>query len=291
MYQLFRAEWEKIAGNRWNTAFFIWIFPTGITLFVVGAIMLTLFSSDFRDGQVESGIANWDENFLMTWDVVNFPVARWVILAFTAFVFAGEYKSGTWKNLTILRPRIMLIVNKFITLAIFVTFALVLMSVIHGIGAGIVAGMLDIDYGLSTIGEKMGTFLGDYSLQMFIALTGTFIMASFAAMAAMITKNNIASIAVAAGINFVEGGLILVLFGLIDWLFNIALYPIYHYLPTYNLLNITWWIENGQGINTELGGTVLTAPTLAGSAVIILCWVVGLVGMTTYFFNRQDITS
>ncbi len=288
MYQLFRAEWEKITGNRWTTAFFVWIFPVGVSLFILAAIFAALFSSEFRE---EVTIGPWDVNFLLPWNVTNTPIARWAVLAFTAFVFAGEYKSGTWKNLTILRPRIMLIMSKFITLAVFVTLAFVLMSVIHGVGVGIVAEIIGRDYGLSTVNDKMGAFLEEYALQMFSALTGTFIMASFAAIAAMITKNNIASIAVAAFINFVEGGLVLVLFALIDWLFNVALYPIYNYLPSYNLLNMTSWIQFGKGINTELGDIVLQAPTLAGSMLIIVFWVVGLTGLTAYFFHRQDITS
>ena len=181
MYQLFRAEWEKIAGNRWNTAFFIWIFPAGVSLFVLGAIFFALGSSEFREAVP---IGHWDVNFLLTWNVTNTPFARWAILAFTAFVFVAEYKSGTWKNLTILRPRSVLILNKFMTLTAYVTLAFMMMSVIHGIGAGIVADIVGTDYGLATMGDKMGGFLEDYALQMFLALTGTFIMAAFAALAA-----------------------------------------------------------------------------------------------------------
>lgn len=291
MVNLFYGEWRKITGNRWVTAFLIWIFPASMALLAVGAIVIALLSEDFRTAQRLAGVAPWHESLLETWLLVNNQVGRWVILAFTANIFAGEYQHGTWKNLTIHRRRETLILNKFVTLAVFVTFAFLLVSIMNGIGSGILAAILDINYGLSAAGDVAGDFLREYALQMFTTLTGVFIIAAFAALAAMITKNILASVIVGIIINIAETVGIIFFFGLVKWLLKIDLFGLYIYLPTFNLENIGSWIRTNTPLPIMFEDQAYTAPTLAGSLLIVALWAFGLVAVTAYLFRRQDITT
>ena len=101
MFNLFRAEWMKLTGNRWATSFFVWIFPAmpiGIMgVYIVGALV----SAEGREylATNEQGMTNWQINFRFSWEFVNSEFGRWMIAAFTAIVFAGEYQHGTWKAL------------------------------------------------------------------------------------------------------------------------------------------------------------------------------------------------
>jgi hypothetical protein len=288
---LFRAEWVKIAGNRWASAFLIGIFPVGAALFVILNILLALLSDNFRLQMQFEGFDPWYVVMVDVWNIVNNVVGRWIIIVFAAFVFAGEYAHGTWKNLVTRRSRVTLILNKFFTLAVFVTSAFVLTSLIAGIGLGIVASILDVDYGLSETGEVLGDFLRDYVVQAFTTLAGTIISASFAALAAMIARNILVASMVGIFFYMLEFAAILIIFGLINWIFEIDLSPVYRLLPSFNLDSITAWVVTGEARIVPVLGSNLEAFSLGVSVLIVVAWVVALVGLTTALFYRQDITT
>lgn len=283
---MFYGEWQKIAGNRWAVSFLIWIFPAAALLVMTGAVLLALFSQDFRTAQLELGINPWNVTLIESWQPVSNEFGRWIIIAFAAFVFAGEYQHGTWKNLITRRSRIRLILNKFLTFSVFVLVAMLLMSIILGIGPGIVAAILGIDYGLGSAGDVMGEFLRDYILQMFVVLTIAFIAACYAAIAAMYTKNVLSSVILGVLLTIAENGL-LAFIGLIQWLFNIDLLFIYQFTPTYNLANISSWITSGVGHGVF--GDQLPILSLEQSLLIMVVLVAGLISLAVFAFQRQDI--
>lgn len=283
---MFYGEWQKIAGNRWAVSFLIWIFPAAALLVMTGAVLLALFSQDFRTAQLELGINPWNVTLIESWQPVSNEFGRWIIIAFAAFVFAGEYQHGTWKNLITRRSRIRLILNKFLTFSVFVLVAMLLMSIILGIGPGIVAAILGIDYGLGSAGDVMGEFLRDYILQMFVVLTIAFIAACYAAIAAMYTKNVLSSVILGVLLTIAENGL-LAFIGLIQWLFNIDLLFIYQFTPTYNLANISSWITSGVGHGVF--GDHLPILSLEQSLLIMVVLVIGLISLAVFAFQRQDI--
>jgi hypothetical protein len=287
---MFRAEWIKIAGNRWVTSFLIWIFPVGALILFTLLSIAVFFSDTLRQETITSGIDPWYTTMLGAWDIVNNEFGRWIILAFTAFVFAGEYQHGTWKNLTPRRSRVILIVNKFITLAVFVVCAFVAMTIIVGIGGWVVASIAGVSYG-AVNGEIVRDFAGDYGLKMFINITATFIAAGYAAVAAMFTRNILASVIVGIIINIAETGIILLL-ALFELVFNRRIYDVYLFTPGYNLANISSWVNNKEGYPVNLGEENMLGPhSLELSLIIIAAWVVGLIAFTAWRFQRQDITS
>lgn len=287
MISLFRAEWEKTAGNRWAVSFFVWIVPVGVTIFTLLALFLAVVSEEFRVTQRMQGIAPWDQTMLSIWAMLNTEFGRITMLAFAAIVFAGEYQYGTWKNLLPRTTRTRLIVTKFITIAVFLTSAYVAGSLILGIGTGLIAGLTGIEYGLATFGERLPDFLGDYGLQLFLTVASMVIALGYASLAAMATRSILGTLLLSFLIYLGEPAVLLPIF-LIERFLGINLIGLYLLTPGYNLANISSWITQKQGYAL---GDVFGAQPLAGSLLIIACWMLGLIWLTVYFFRRQDIVS
>ncbi|GAB4514374.1 MAG: hypothetical protein OHK0046_16390 [Anaerolineae bacterium] len=285
---LFRAEWQKITGNRWVAASLIWIFPAGAAFFMIAAVVIALLSEDFQRAQMQLGIVPWNETLVNAWTIVNNELGRWMIVAFSAFIFAGEYQHGTWKNLTTRRTRTRLILNKFLTLGVFVVFATVLMTVILGIGTGVVASIIDLDYGLSTFGDAFGPFVEDYFTQMFIILTIVLIGASYAALAAMLTKSVFASAIVGVLVTVAENGILLPILlarSFLGW----DLMFLYFLTPSFNMANIGTWLNTNRPYMPF--GDDMMAYSLERSVIVVGVWVVALIILTVYLFRRQDIST
>lgn len=286
---MFYAEWQKITGNRWVTAFLIWIFPISALFIMAGALLFALLSNDFVRAQQQLGILPWHETMVNAWQFVNNELGRWIIVAFTAFVFAGEYTNGTWKNLTTRRTRLRLIANKFITTGVFVVSALVLMTVILTIGTGLVAGVIEVDYGLSDAGRVLGDFLGEYLTQTFLVLSITLIAASYAALAAMVTKNVFASVIVGVLVTVGESG-VLVLIALARGLLNIDLMWFYQLTPSFNLANISNWINNNAPF-VPFNPDEMATYSLETSLLLVVLWAAVFISLTFFLFYRQDIST
>lgn len=48
MVELFRAEWMKINGNRFMASFTVWLFPVGVTTFLLLTLIPAFASGQFR---------------------------------------------------------------------------------------------------------------------------------------------------------------------------------------------------------------------------------------------------
>jgi hypothetical protein len=284
-WDLFRAEWRKIQGNRYAVIFLLWIFPVMALVMVVGAILFALFSADYRTA-IEQWDVTWTGRFLETWSIPNNELGRFVILAFTAVVFAGEYQYGTWKNMIPRQPRARLILNKFLTIGVFVVVAFIAMSLIAGVGTGIVNSIAGVSYGPEPSGEVVGEFTGDYLTQMSITLVSTFIATAYAAFGAMIARNILGGLVIGGLFQLGESGLLAPL-ALVRLIFNIDLFWLYQYTPSYNLANIGSLLGGGDGATIM----DMVPHALPLSMLIVAVWVVGLVTLTVVLFRRQDVTT
>jgi hypothetical protein len=122
MVNLFRAEWQKIVGNRLAVGTLIWIFPIATLMLIVLYLVGVLLSPILRQ-QVAGAPSNWTQIVGYTWNIANNTFSQLVILAFTGIVFGGEYQWGMWKNLVYRRQRIHLVLMKFFTLGLFVALS------------------------------------------------------------------------------------------------------------------------------------------------------------------------
>ncbi len=290
---LFRAEWQKIVGNVRAVTFLVWVYP--ITAFIIvllinGAGILLPVTRE----QVLTNPPQWTQRLLDVWTLFNrFPnnmFIRMPFIAFTAVLFAGEYQWGTWKNITPRRQRSALILTKFVALGALIILALTLTSLVWWAGGWLQTVIVDIPYGPELNGEVVADFSRVYLLDTAVTFVATLIAAAYAALFAMASRSILASLLLSIGIGIVEvaSALMFIIAGQV--LDKPHLINIYAALPTYNLTNISSWINDGIG--SDAGGlpgftAVLSLPQ---SVLLISLWVIGLVVLTAVLFQRQDIT-
>ncbi len=295
MRDLFRAEWLKIAGNRWVSGCLIWIFPiAAFALLVVFALILAL-SSGARDGFRQDDSTLWTNNAIGVWNLANNPVGRLLLLGFTAVMFAGEYQWQTWKNIVPRNRRVALIMIKFLALGVFVVVAFVLMSIIWTLGWGVLCQIANVSYGPKITSDVLSDFAGDYALAVALAFTSTLIAAGYAAAAAMLTRSILGGVLVGFGLTFAEylsiGALVL-----IGYFLDIPrVVHLYRLTPGYNLLNVASWLNDKVALNMDVPvegkATYIFSDSLTFSVVVLAAWVFGLIALTAYLFRQQDITS
>lgn len=295
MRDLFRAEWIKIAGNRWVAGCLVWIFPLLAVGFVIVVGIILALSSPARHGFQSDEPAKWTEQAIGIWNIPNNPVGRLILLGFTAVVFAGEYQWNTWKNIVPRNRRVLLIVIKFIALGTFVVLAFVLMSIIWTLGYGLLTQIAGASYGPRITEKVVTTFAGDYALAASLAFTSTIIAAGYAALAGLFTRSILGGVLVGFAATFIENLSILGLV-IIGYFLNIPrIVHLYRLTPGYNLTNVASWINDSHAVDmkVDVGSKVsyMFSDSLAFSVIVLAAWIIGLIALTAFLFRRQDITS
>lgn len=294
MIELIHAEWTKITGNRWVTSCMIWVFPVATAAFMVLAALILSLSSSARTG-FAGETHRWTTDMISVWDVPTNLFGRMLLVGFTAVVFAGEYQWGTWKNIIPRSKRVPLIMTKFFTLGLLIVVAFLLMSVIMALGTAILSMIAGVSYGPRLTTDVLTEFLGDYAFKASMAFVSTVIAASYAALAAMLTRSILAGVIIGFVVAFAETVLLIALILMAFFLDIPKLIEVYRFTPQYNLENITNWINEGHAINSaiEYGDdkSVVLSDSLSFSVFVVIIWLIGLVSLTVYLFRRQDITS
>lgn len=72
-------------------------------------------------------------------------------------------------------------------------------------------------------------------------------------------------------------------------LLDIDLMFIYKVTPSYNLANISSWIQFDRAYN--LIPDAMTSNSLETSILYVIIWVILFISLTAYLFKRQDISS
>ncbi len=296
MRNLFRAEWIKIAGNRWVAGCLIWIFPIGAVAFLAVAGLVLVLSSSARAGLRQDEAILWTEQAISMWNFPNNPVGRLILLGFTAVVFAGEYQWQTWKNVVPRNRRAALILIKFLALGAFVVLAFSLMSALWTVGWAVLTRIADVSYGPRVTWAVLQDFGEDYALAAGLAFTSTLIAAGYAALAAMLTRSILGGVIAGFALTFAEN-LSIVALMLIGWFLDVPrIVHLYRLTPGYNLINVASWINNNTP-NTmrpfEEGkySGIVFSDSLGFSVALLALWVFGLIALTVALFQRQDITS
>jgi ABC-type transport system involved in multi-copper enzyme maturation permease subunit len=297
---LFRAEWRKVIGNRWVVGTLLWIFPAGTFGILAIMILIALLAPPEIRGNFglagDTGSApfggpiSWTSAMIGAWNPPTQIYGRFILIAFTAVIFAGEYQWGTWKNVLARNRRASIIVTKFVTLGVFVVLSFTATSLIAGIGLAIPVRIAGGSYGPAVSADVLKDFLGDYFIQAFNAFAATILAANYAALAAMVTRSILGSIMAGIGMLLLEM-LSLGILSLLAYLFNAPrIVALFRWTPTYNLSNIVTWVKEQEPVFAFLTEqNTNNSPEL--SILVLLLWVVGLVAITTYLFQRQDITT
>jgi ABC-2 type transport system permease protein len=288
--KLFRAEWRKIAGNRWATGCMIWIFPALAVLGIALGLLAAALSSDFQTS-LNDGPAMWTEMAVIAWLIPINPLGRLLLIGFTAVLFAGEYQWNTWKVIVPRSQRVPLILVKFFAVAVFVVFAFALMSILLTAGIGLVSAVVGASYGPDLNGDVLRDFAEDYSLNMLAAFLTTILAAGFAALAAMITRSILGSAVIGIVVTIGENFLVLPL-SLIAGLLNADIFQhLFRFTPGYNLNRLMAYLFGEIPEGLELQSSKIINDTQLFSEAVLAVWVVGLVTLTAYLFQRQDVTN
>ena len=292
---LFRAEWQKIMGNVRAVAFLVWVYPITAVIFVLLINGVGILLSDFTRQQVLANPPLWTQRLLDVWTIFNrFPVnilVRMPFLAFAAVLFAGEYQWDMWKNIVPRRSRTALILVKFLALGLLILVALALTSLVWGAGGWLSAALVGLSYGPELSADVVAEFTQTYLLEAAVTFVSTLILAAYAALFAMASRSILASLLLSIGVGIVEfaSALILVIVG--QAFERPHLVNFYAVTPSYNLTNISSWINEGIGSDAGALPGFTAIFSLPQSVIIVGLWVAGLVALTAILFQRQDITT
>lgn len=295
MQSMITAEWQKLLGHRKAISFLVWVYPiAAFVIVLLLSILPPLLFPSVRELANQNG-RFWTNDLLSVWEAMSgFPGGTFIrmpFLAFTAIAFAGEYQWGTWKNIVSGQSRTALILTKFFVLGVLIMLALLLTSLIMTAGGWLSAVLYDVPYRPALSELDVAAFFQGYATQALVTIAGTLIAAAYAALIAMYSHSIMASLLLSVGVGILEifFALILVIIGSVTN--HPSLTNLFAATPTYNLDNIRSWVVEGVG-STGAGLPGFTAvPSLAGSILIVLLWLVGLLGLTAVIFNRQDITT
>jgi hypothetical protein len=294
MLDLLRAEWKKVNRNFRITAFLVWIVPVGMVAFFTVMIILGFFSEGQKQISLSTSTGQWTTDMLSIWDFVGtFPsniLYELLPLAFVAVVFAGEYQWGTWRNLLPRTRRTYLILVKLVIVVTLVMISLVLTSVFNLIGYGLIHQSVGVSYGPELNNDVLQGFLSDGLVMVFVTLIIVTFLAGFGMLAAIATRSILGGLMVSFVIVLFEGlsrGLLQLLS---IWFKAPGLVRVGLYLPSYNLENLRSWLLLGKAQIMELAGLSMQVG-LGFSFAVLAVWLVGLVGLTLFVFERQDITA
>jgi ABC-type transport system involved in multi-copper enzyme maturation permease subunit len=289
MLQVFRAEWEKIFGNRFMAVFLIWIYPVGTITMLLLTALVVLLSADGRLA-VQLRPPTWIEQMMLTWTIVNSQIGRLFVVALAAQVFAAEFHHSTWKNLLPRRPRLHLFLNKFVVMGVIVLVAFVSMSILAGVGSGLVVGLAGGTYGPALTPEVLGETLPVFGNEVLVAFLAALFATAYAALACVITHSMVMATLAALLLVALEQTIPLILLWIGTVINQPNLAELYLWFPGYHLSNLAAWGREGVGyLPPFLGNLGVEAPTAGASFIALLIWLVVLIGLAAWYFRRQDV--
>lgn len=293
--QGFRAEWIKVVGHRRATGLLLWIFPaTGLV--VTGLFAITALFDPGTHEFARGMFGDWTDLMLLAWTILGDHFGRVLLMGFTAFIFAGEYQWGTWKNLIPRRRRAALILIKLGTLSALVIVAFASLSMILALGGAAVSWIIGSAYAPTLSGTAISQFVPDYALAGVLAFTAFLISALLAAFAAVVSRSILGGTLGGILLIFLEPILLIMPRWLADTLDSSAVLDLARVLPSYNLENIRSWHATDQ--STAMLARAYQgferAPPVDGvgfSVLVLSAWVALGTAALIMAFERQDISS
>lgn len=287
MLDLYRAEVRKILGQRWVAWLLIWIWPAGgivVPLFVLVGTWLTPAGTD-------NGlriIFRWTDTAIGTWILPTNLFGRLLFISLAVSIFANEYHWGTWKTIIPRADRMRLVLAKYLAFTSLLVLGFALTSVLLTIGLGIIQAARGLPYPPDLTLEVLQTFIRDYLVQVILTIINTLIGVAFGAILATITRSTIGGIL--GGILFIAGEI-----GFIAGMTTLAflfkspeIAGLARFTSSINIANISLLIRSNQPMPALYEGAPTN--TLPASFVILGLWLVGLLTLNLWLFQRQDIS-
>ncbi|HEY0112257.1 MAG TPA: hypothetical protein VGB59_03800 [Allosphingosinicella sp.] len=280
MLEALSAEALKMRTHK-ATWFLVWMFPIALTIIMLIAIV----SGGAGAAPPGQTAADWIENTSIIWFVPNNAVGRYLISAFVAVMFAGEYGWNTWKLIVPHRRRTSLIGAKY-------ALTIILFSISFVLTAAITTGLTFLNDVVTDsplpAGVGAATLLDAHSKAALAALAPVLIAIGYASLAAVLSRSTIAALVIAIVATSVEqlifnfGPQLSVHFASVVW-------PLYHALPGHHIANLAEWIREGAALKREFPGGHVVSIAWTTSAAVLIAWIAALWGGTLAAFKRQDI--
>jgi ABC-type transport system involved in multi-copper enzyme maturation permease subunit len=281
MLEALSAEALKMRTHK-ATWFLVWLFPivfTAIMLLMIGAGMLGFEKPDRPD------VADWLENTTMIWFVPNNAVGRYLLSAFVAVIFAGEYGWNTWKLIVPHRRRASLIAAKY-------ALTILLFAISFALTATLLIGLAFADDALTgdtvPAGLTAAAIWGEHGRAALAAVAPVLISIAYASLAAVLTRSTIAALVIAIVATTLEQ--VVVGFGpQLYAKFPSIVWPLYHVLPGHHIANLAEFIREGAALKRPFPGGQVVEYSWTASLAILTAWIATLWGATFAAFQRQDI--
>lgn len=287
MLDLFRAEWKKVTGNRLLVGCTVWIFPIlGCGALPLFSLILLASGNSRREYILDP--ARWDDIGLGVWGIANFPISRLFLISFAATLFAGEYQYQTLKSVLPGNRRLALIVTKFVAMTAFIVMTFLATIFILIIGFGIINLIFGADYPPALNGTNVSEFLKDTLLNASITFASTLIFAGIAALVSVLTRSILFGVMASVFLTLLESfGLILALVIIASLTGVDSITDLYLLAPTYNSGNILQWVNDNSAAPPIIEGR--DTLSLGQSIAVLAFWIIGVVGLSSFIFQRQDI--
>lgn len=280
MLNALRAETFKAYQNRWLVGFTIYLFPLGA---FAGLALLAVIL--LAGGNVPMDGVLWTEQVVMTLLLPNNFIGQILFLAFTATLFAGESAWNTWKAILPRNRRAWILLSKFIVVALSVFLAMNLMALVTFFGVFALSLLAGEPFQPTIFSAETASFLGDY-LATLVSVFGTMmIAATYAALAALITRSVVGG-TIAGAILTILDSLSLPILMLMEVITGTeGFVQAYRVMPSFHTSNLHSWIELGTGMAPE----GLTAPAAWVSVLALLTWIGAGVALSLWWFQRRDV--
>lgn len=282
MLDAFSAEALKMRTHK-ATWFLVWLYPIAFTIIFLIAIGVGLAGIDQTPER--QTLDDWLGDTAMIWAVPGNSLGRYLIAAFVAVMFAGEYGWNTWKLIVPHRARSSLIAAKYGLILLLFTLSFILTALISILGSfGEDAATGDA----IPAGITAGALFAEHGPRALAALVPALVTIGYASLAAVLTRSTIAALIIAVvAVTFEQ--VIYNFAPMISIRFPELIHFLHHVLPGYHADNIAEWIVDGVAVRTEWPRGGVVALSLGTSVAVIAAWVTLLVGATFAAFRRQDI--
>ncbi|HEX8381053.1 MAG TPA: ABC transporter permease [Allosphingosinicella sp.] len=281
MLEALAAEALKMRTHK-ATWFLVWLFPIAFTIILVGAIVARVSGVDGHQAQPA---ADWIEDTVLIWFIPNQAVGRYLLSAFVAVMFAGEYGWNTWKLIVPHRRRPSLIAAKYaLTIILFAVSFLLTALITTGLSFA-----KDLLSGDSTpAGVTAAALWSAHSKAALAAAAPVLITVGYASLAAVLTRSTIAALVIAIAVTTLEQ--VIGNFGpALSLNFPSVVWPLYHVLPGHHLASLSEYIREGAALTRPFPGGRVVDLAWTTSLGILVAWIAALWGATFAAFGRQDI--
>jgi ABC-type transport system involved in multi-copper enzyme maturation permease subunit len=276
------AESAKLLRHK-ATWFLVWLYPVAFTIIFLIAIVVGLMGGDQRPEP--STLAGWIDDTTIIWQAPGNSFGRYLIAAWVAVVFAGEYGWNTWKLIVPHRSRAALMAAKYALIVILFAIAFSLTALITILGLWVE----DLATGEATpTGITAGLLLTAQGKAALAAIAPTFLTIGYASLAAILTRSTIAALVITIVVLTVEQ-LLFTFAPLISLRYPATMWALYHALPGYHLANLSQWVGEGAALARPLPPTGEVALPWATSLAVAGAWIVGTIALAFAAFRRQDI--